>query len=133
MIGYRRITSASADISELRDVPFDAYVSLDPLPITRVRVDMFVRPEDIGLAVVNGRHAGHLRVTIYYADGAGRYLGEVWKNVDINLTEQSYRFYRLSGIPFTIMVPFRVKKQMLKIILYDPQRDRIGSQLIKMK
>jgi VWFA-related protein len=133
MLGYRRITSAGADTSELRDVSFDAYVSLDPLPITQVRVDMFVKPEDIGLAVVNGRHAGHLRVTIYYADGAGRYLGEVWKNVDINLTEQNYRLYHLSGIPFTIMVPFRVKKQMLKIILYDPQRDRIGSQLIKMK
>jgi len=133
MVGYRRITSAGADTSEVRDVPFDAYVSLDPLPMTRVRVDMYVRPENIGLAVVNGRHAAHLRVTIYYADGAGRYLGEVWKNVDINLTEPNYQFYRLSGIPFTITVPFRVKKQMIKIILYDPQRDRIGSQLIKMK
>lgn len=133
MLGYRRITSAGSDTSEIRDVPFEAYVSVDPLAKVLVRLDIRVKPENIGLTLVNGRHAGHLRATIYYSDGAGRYLGQVWKNVDMNLTEPYYQFCRESGIPFTIMIPYRTKKQMIKIILYDPQIDRIGSQLIKMK
>jgi VWFA-related protein len=133
MLSYRRITSAGSDTSEIKDVAFDAVASMDPLGPPQVRVDMRVKPENIGLALINGRHAGHLRVTIYYSDGSGRYLGEVWKNVDLNLTEPTYQQFLQTGVPFTIMIPFKVKKQMIKIILYDPQIDRIGSQLIKMK
>ena len=133
MRGNRRIASAGLDTSEIRDLPFDAYVSVDPLATSLVRLDIYVKPEDIGLALVNGRHAGHLRATISYADGAGRYLGQVWKNVDFNLTELYYQMCRVGGIPFSITIPYRTRKQMIKIILYDPQIDKIGSQLIKMK
>jgi len=133
MLSYRRITAAGADLSSVQDVPFGATAYVDPLAPQRIRLDINVMPENIGLALVNGRHAGHLRVTIYYSDGRGRYLGEVWKNVDINLTEPTFQLYRHTGIPFSIMIPFRDRKQMIKIIMYDPQIDRIGSRLIKMK
>ena len=133
MLSYKRITSAAADLSESRDVPFTAYASMDNLGPVQVRVDVNVRPQNIGLALINGRHAGQLRVTIYYADSSGKSLGEVWKNVDLNLTEPTYLWYLQSGIPFSIMVPYRTRKQMIKVIVYDPQSDRIGSQLLKMK
>jgi len=133
MLSYRRITSAATDMSNIRDIPFNAYASMDNLGPVRVRVDVNIKPQNIGLALVNGRHAGQLRVTIYYADGSGKYLGEEWKNVNLNLSEPSYLWYLQSGIPFSIMIPYRTRKQTIKVIIYDPQSDRIGSQLLKMK
>jgi VWFA-related protein len=133
MLSYRRITSAGADTSDVRDVPFNAYASLDNLGLIQVRVDVNIKPQNIGLALVNGRHAGQLRVTIYYADGTGKYLGEIWKNVDLNLSEPTYLWYLQTGIPFSIMIPYRTRKQVIKVIVYDPQNDRIGSQLLRMK
>jgi VWFA-related protein len=133
MLSYRRITSAGADPSDSLDIPFNASASMDNLGPVEVRVDVNIKPQNIGLALVNGRHAGQLRVTIYYADGSGKYLGEIWKNVDLNLSEPSYLWYLQSGIPFSIMIPYRTRKQMIKVVIYDPQSDRIGSQLIKMK
>jgi len=133
MLSYRRITSAGAYTSDLKDVPFNARAWIDDFVPMQIRVDVNIKPENIGLALVNGRHAGDLRVTIYYADGSGRYLGEIWKNVNLNLSEPTYQWYLQSGIPFSIMVPFKTKKQMIKVVIYDPQSDRIGSQVIKMK
>jgi VWFA-related protein len=133
MLSRRRITSAGADTSDIKDVPFSARAWIDDFGPLQVRVDISIRPDNIGLALVNGRHAGQLRVAIYYADGSGRYLGETWKNVNLNLSEPTYQWSLQSGLPFSIMVPFKTKKQMIKVVVYDPQNDRIGSQLIKMK
>ncbi|MBP1598767.1 MAG: hypothetical protein H6Q05_4144, partial [Acidobacteria bacterium] len=60
MLSYRRITAAGADLSSVQDVPFGATAYVDPLAPQRIRLDINVMPENIGLALVNGRHAGHL-------------------------------------------------------------------------
>jgi hypothetical protein len=36
-------------------------------------------------------------------------------------------------IPFPVVVPLKVKKQILKVIVYDAATDRTGSRLIRMK
>ena len=38
-----------------------------------------------------------------------------------------------TGIPFSILAPGRARRQILKVIVYDPENDRVGSKLIKMK
>ena len=85
------------------------------------------------MKIVDGRHVGKLRVTIFYADHKGKYLGGVWKIVGFNLREQIYRQHLDSGIPFSIVVPLKVKKQIRKVIVYDAATDRTGSRLIRMK
>jgi hypothetical protein len=99
----------------------------------QIKVDFQVSPRNISLTAVDGRHVGKLRVTIYYADDAGNYLGDVWKVLDLNLREETYQRFLQSGIPFSIMVPLQARKQILKIIVYDTRSDKVGSKLLKIK
>jgi hypothetical protein len=133
MRSVRRISAAGAYATEVRDVPFEVNACVDPFGPQQVRVDIRIRPENVELTHLNGRYTGQLRVTVYYADSRGRYLGEAWKNVNFNLTEPTYLVCAGPGIPVTIMIPLKAKKQIIKVVIYDPHRDRLGSQLVRLQ
>jgi len=63
--------------------------------------------------------------------GKGDFLGEDWKVVDLRLQEDTYRQYVESGIPCSIFVPLIQPNQWLKVIVYDPGGDKVGSKLIR--
>lgn len=134
-LSYSRITAAGAYTSEMSNVPFQASAAVvgDRRQAQQIKVDFLVSPRSISLSTVGGRHVGKLRVTIYYADDAGNYLGDVWKVADLNLREETYQQYLQSGIPFSIMVPLQARKQILKIVVYDTRSDKVGSKLLKVK
>jgi VWFA-related protein len=134
LLSYRRITAAGARLAEINDLPFQARPVVNDLPAPpEIKVDLSVAPQDIDLTVINGVHTGELRVAIFYADKAGNYLGDVWKTVTLKLREESYQRYSQAGIPFTISVPSKVPKQILKVVIYDMGNDRLGSKLIRMQ
>ena len=104
----------------------------DPLLGSQIRVDLQIAPDDIDLTVINGVHTGKLRATVFYADHAGNYLGEVWKTIELNLRDETYQRYLQSGIPVSITVPVKAPRQMIKVVVYDIGNDRLGSRLIKI-
>jgi VWFA-related protein len=135
LLSYSRITAAGAYTSEMSDVPFQTRAAVvgDRGRSQQIKVDFLVLPQNISMSTVDGRHVGKLRVTIYYADDAGNYLGDVWKAADLNLREETYQQYLQSGIPFSIMVPLQARRQILKIVVYDTRSDKVGSKLLKVK
>ena len=36
------------------------------------------------------------------------------------------------GMEFSITVPFKVREQSLKIVVYDEESDKVGSKLVKL-
>ncbi len=129
------ITAYGSYTADLTDIAFDVNLEqvINQPYAPQIKVDLNVNPGKLRLLDVNGRHVGKLRVTVFYANPRGQYLGDVWKKVDLNLREETYRLYLLSGIPFSKMVPAEVPKQILKIVMYDVQSDRIGSRVVKIK
>jgi VWFA-related protein len=134
LLSYRRITAAGARLAEINDLAFQAraaQLNLQTQP--EIKIDLSVAPQDIDLTVINGVHTGELRVAVFYADNEGSYLGDVWKTVALKLREESYVQYLRTGIPFTVSVPAKVARQILKVVIYDLGNDRLGSKLIKMQ
>jgi hypothetical protein len=134
LLSYRRITSAGGYTRDIEDLPFQVKIEMvnDPLLAPQIRVDLRVDPEDVDLTNINGLYRGELRATIFYADNSGHYLGGVWKAVTLNLQEENFPKYQQDGIQFSILIPVQTTKQILKVILYDPEADRLGSRLIRL-
>lgn len=82
-----RITSAGGYEADVVDLPFkiDAFRSINAYDQAQVRVDLQIDATKLGFRTLNDRHAGTLRIAIYYADGKRNYLGEEWKSVDLRL------------------------------------------------
>ncbi len=134
LLSYRRITAAGGFLDDIADLPFQASATsvADPLA-PRIQVDLKIAPENVDLTVINGVYRGELRATVFYANNNGDYLGGEWKAVTLNLLEENYQKFVQSGITFSIPIPNKAPRQILKVILYDPEGDRLGSKLIRMR
>jgi VWFA-related protein len=134
-VAYNRVLAAGGYEKEIGDVPFKlgAVKTRDPFGSPQIRVDLQIDCTKVTLKPVEGRHAGKLRVTIFYADGKGNYLGGEWKLVTLRLLENTYQRYIQSGLPLSIPVPLKTSKQILKVIIYDMGSDRVGSKQIQVK
>jgi VWFA-related protein len=134
-VAYSRVLAAGSYEKELGDVPFKIRTArtLDVFGRPSILVDLQIDCSKITLKPVEDRHAGNLRITIFYGDAKGNYLGGEWKLVTLRLLENTYQRYMQSGFPLSIPVPLRTSKQILKVIVYDTGSDRIGSKQILVK
>lgn len=99
----------------------------------QVEVHLLIDPKKVAFRNVGGRHRVKLFVTILYADSKGVNLGDDWKTLDLTLDEDLYQEIRKAGIPFTGTVPLKVERQVLKIVVYDPENNLAGSKFIRVK
>ncbi len=134
-LAYSRITAAATYNSDLADLPFTIGTTqgLDPLGPPQIRVDLLIDAERVGLKDADGLHTGKLYTAIFYADAKGKMIDLVWGAVDLNFTEDRRQLALKTGIPVPIMVPYKVPKQILKVVIYDTGSGRVGSKLVKMR
>jgi hypothetical protein len=134
-LAYSRITSAGGYEANIPDLAFKIDVVKTALAsgAARIEVNFQIDAERIAFRPVNGRHTGKLRIAIFYADAKRKYLGEEWRTVDLQLREETYQQFLKSGIPVSIPMPLNAPGQILKVVIYDMQSDRVGSQLVKVR
>ena len=113
------------------DIPFQFTVTdvIDALAAPTLRVDVKVDAAKVGLKNVDGIYSGKLHAAAFAADDKGRVVGQNLGEVDIKFIADDYREIMDSGINFSITVPRKSSRQVLKIIVYDPATDRLGSKL----
>lgn len=128
-----RISAALGYAPDVGDIPFQSTVTdvFNPLAAPMLRVDVKVDAAKVGLKNVDGVYTGKLHAAAFAADDKGRVAGQNWGAVDINFKADDYRQIMDSGINFSITVPRKSSRQVLKIIVYDPATDRIGSKLLR--
>jgi VWFA-related protein len=131
-LAYSRITAAGGYEAEIADIPFKIETST-AVGKKQVNVNLQIDAASLGFRSAGGRRLGKLRIAIFYADGKRNYLGEDWKNVDLKLLEDTYQRFLQSGIPISIPVPLQAPNQILKIVIYDTESDRVGSKLVKVR
>ena len=125
--------AAVADGPDLADLPFKISTATATDGIFQIKVDLQIDATKVGFKTVTDKQAGRLRITIFYADAKGNYLGEDWKTMTLQLQEESYQRILRSRIPFSTLIPLKVPKQMLKVVVYDVGSDRLGSKLVNIK
>ena len=134
-VAYNRVLAAGGYEREIGDIPFKiSTVKIkDLFGQPQVRVDLQIDCTKVTLKPVEGRHTGKLRITIFYADGKGNYLGGEWRLATLRLLDGTYRRYMQSGLPLSIPIPLKTSKQILKVIVYDMGSDRVGSKQAQVK
>ncbi len=134
-LAYSRISAAAGYGPELKDISFKlaAVPQNSPGGQPELRVDLQVDPAGVRFRTVNDRHAGELRITIFYSDPKGRLLGEEWKTMEMNLLEETYQRVMAGAIPVSIQIPLADPKQLIKVVVYDPGNDRVGSIVAHVK
>ena len=134
-LAYSRITSAGGYEADIGDLPFRIATasSVTAAGQPQIKVDLQIDATRLGFRNVNDRHTGKLRIAIFYADRKRNYLGEEWKILDLRLLEDNYQRFLQSGIPVSIPIPLKAPNQILKVVIYDTESDRVGSRLIKVR
>jgi len=127
-----RILTAAACGFDLNDIPFelDAAREADDRDQPRIKVDLKIDPANVVFKTEGDRHRGKLRVAIFYADDKGKILGDLWYTMDLNVPESNFRQFMSSAISFAQSIPRKAKKQMIRVVVYDPGSDRVGSRLV---
>jgi hypothetical protein len=76
---------------------------------------------------------GRLYVAVFYADSGGKFIGDQWKTLNLELPEDAYQKTLQSGIQVSSLIPAKVPNQILKVIVYDTWGDKVGSKLVKTR
>jgi hypothetical protein len=130
---YSRMTLAAADIEELNGIPFDADAAWNTAPgLSNIGVRLNIEPAAVTFRTERGLRIAKLYVTIFHGLAGGAYQNAVWKILDLSLKEETYREMMTFGIPFADLVVAGREDLNLKIVVYDPQGQNIGSRQIRV-
>jgi hypothetical protein len=129
---YSRISSAASYSSEVKDVKFKAKAKQDAAN-GDIKIDLIIDPTVVPFQAAGKLHQGKLFVTIFYGNSRGRYLGDVWDTMEMNLREESYQRVMKDGIPFSVHIPMKEPGETFKIVVYNYENDKVGSVMLKAK
>lgn len=129
------IETAATAAMELSDLPLKIKTSelADSIEGRRhLKVDLTIDASRIQFSASGDRHAFKLHITIFYTNKTGNILGSDWKIIDGRLKDETYQQVLDKGMLYSTSIPIIADKQMLKIVVYDNQSDRVGSKLVKL-
>jgi VWFA-related protein len=134
-ITYSRIAAAGAYREEVKDLRFKATARQDTSSPDKpeIKIDLLIDPDKVPFQIVDGLHQGKLSVTTFFGDSRGRYLGDSWEILEMNLKEDTYQKAMKDGISFSYRVPMKAPDESLKVVIYNYQNDRVGSEMIRVK
>jgi Ca-activated chloride channel family protein len=129
----RNIVIAGNSSLEMTEIPFTAKTAQaqDSGGQPQIKIDLQIDFSKVAVKITEGRYACKVRITVFYTDAKGRILGSDWRILEGQLKEETYRQAVQSGVAFSTGVPLKVPQQMLKIVVYDENSDKVGSKLIK--
>jgi VWFA-related protein len=80
-----------------------------------------------------GRHAASVEVGIYCGDGNQKIIGEIRRQLNIALTEETYQRASREGFFRDFGVEVTGQPRYVKVVVYDYESDRVGSSTVKFK
>jgi VWFA-related protein len=135
-LSYSRISAAAAYEEEVKDLAM--HVSVRAVPSESgtgqdALVDVVLQVSKIPFAADEGRHVATLQVTTFYGDGRGRFLGEAWQTLNLNLKDDTWQKAQKDGLPFSMRVPVQADNQTFKVVVYSYEADKVGSALARLR
>ncbi len=130
-ITYARTVAAANYPDPISDIRVDAKINKKRIGYRKLQVtaDIKVDADQAFFIPENGRHKARLSVSCFLVDDDEEILAQSWDTVDLNLKEETYRNVLRDGIAITESydVPGKGNRARLKIIVYDPKTDKLGS------
>jgi VWFA-related protein len=127
-------TAGSIDI-DLPGIPFSVTTAQqkDSAGEPQIKVDLQIGLAGDGFKIVEGKHVCKLRIAVFYATPKGKILGSDWRGIEGQLSDETYQQALKTGISFSAMVPLKAENQILKVVVYDEETDKVGSKLVRLR
>lgn len=131
----RSIDTAGSIDTDLPGIPFTVNTAeqKDANGEPQIKVDLQIALAGVGFKMVEGKHACKLRIAIFYANSKRKILGSEWRILEGQLSDETYYEALKTGISFSAPVPLKAENQMLKVVVYDEETDKVGSKLVKLQ
>jgi hypothetical protein len=135
-LSYSRISAAASYNLDVKDIGLKASVKAVPAASgsgQEAQVDLLIQVSKLPFAAQDGRHKAALQITTFYGDGRGRYVGDLWQTLDLNLRDDTWQKALKDGLPFSTRVPLQAGGQTFKVVVYSYEADKVGSVTARLK
>ena len=125
-----RIMAAAEQSREFKDVPVTFSASATAGSVEAVaQIDL----RQVHLNDVEGRRKGTVSLAFFCTDPRQRLVGEFWQDIDLNLRPETYEMTAAEGLRHSVKFPVKARPGYCKVVIYDPQSDRVGSAITRLK
>jgi VWFA-related protein len=134
MIALTRVTAAAGFGDDIRDIKIATKIEDYAEGKERgVALDLHMDPKQIQFIVTGGRRVASLDVVVFCNDPKQDILVEkLWRTVQLALTEDEYQQAIATGLSVKVRAPVESIPRIVRVIVYDPAADRIGSTFARL-
>jgi VWFA-related protein len=94
---------------------------------TEIRVSVTIEPAKLAVTYEEGVHKGLITIAVFCFDEHGQALGNSLQTADLKLADEVWEKIRKSGIPYKVRFPVSAGVRTVRVVVYDPKADLIGS------
>lgn len=80
-----------------------------------------------------GRQVAQLDISVFCADAKETLVGEIWQKMDLRLKPDTFERATGEGLPYRARVPLKATARWVKVVVYEPSADIVGSVITKFK
>jgi VWFA-related protein len=94
---------------------------------TEIRVSVTIDPAKLAVTFEEGVHKGLISIAVFCFDEHGQSLANSMQTADLKLADEVWEKIRKSGIPYRVRFPVSAGVRTVRVVVYDPKADLIGS------
>jgi VWFA-related protein len=135
-ITYARTVAAANHPDLIDDIRVDAETSKKRIGDGKLRVtaEIRIRADEGFFTLEDGLRKARLAVNCFLLKDHEEILAQSWDTLDLNLREETYQRVLREGIPVSASyeVPGKGNRGTLKVIVYDPKTDKLGTKVRRL-
>jgi VWFA-related protein len=131
-----RVVSAALYRQDIRDIAIKVDVTRIPGKrgvADEMVVEASIDTGRIAFTRVDGKQVGALTVAVFFADAKKMVVQERSQTIDLKLPPASYQRVQREGIPYRLQMPVKDSVRIVKIVVYNYEKDTIGSAEVLVK
>ena len=87
----------------------------------------------VSFTTIGGRKVARLGISVFCGDARRAVIGELWQEMSLELSEETYERFRRGGIPYAVHVTAKGVPRHVKMVVYDRPTDRVGAWTATVK
>jgi VWFA-related protein len=125
-----RVVSAALAKGDVRDIVVRVKVTRVPGKggsADEVIVDATIDIGRIAFKVIDGNHVGTIDIVVFFADARGRVVQENWQKASLQVPVTAFERVTRDGVPYRLQMPVKDSVRLLKVVVYNYEKDTVGS------
>jgi hypothetical protein len=99
----------------------------------RLKVDLKIDPANLSLKLADGKRQGVIDLLIVCGDMKQKAIGSLNQQMTLGLDDAHYQQALATGIPYTATVPVNGTPALVKVLVYDYDKDLLGATTVKLR